>query len=348
MVSINDEKYMARCIQLARNGMINAQPNPMVGAVIVYNDKIIGEGYHVRCGEGHAEVKACGSVRREDEHLLKYSTIYVSLEPCSHYGKTPPCADLLISKQFKRCVIGCKDPFAQVQGRGIKKLKDAGMEVEVGVLEEECKKLNKRFMTFHSATRPFVTLKWAESADGFIDGHISNVYTQMLCHKRRAEHQAILVGHGTYASDNPSLTTREWYGASPKRYVVASPDCEVDDAFVHIHTTTVDNILKRMYEDGIQSVLVEGGAKLLQSFIDCGLWDECYVERSKDVIHGKVMAPQIGKEAELEEQSTLFGNIVDKWVLNSPCGLAHNPSGACSQPLGSLLTTPREPAHKGC
>ena len=146
-VSITDEKYMRRCIQLAKNGRKNAQPNPMVGAVIVYEGKIIGEGYHVRCGEGHAEVNACASVKKEDEHLLKESTIYVSLEPCSHYGKTPPCADLLISKGFKRCVIGCQDPFAKVQGKGIQKLKDAGIEVTVGVLEEECKALNKRFMT---------------------------------------------------------------------------------------------------------------------------------------------------------------------------------------------------------
>ncbi|MBP5699759.1 MAG: bifunctional diaminohydroxyphosphoribosylaminopyrimidine deaminase/5-amino-6-(5-phosphoribosylamino)uracil reductase RibD, partial [Methanobrevibacter sp.] len=161
-VSITDEIYMRRCIQLAKNGRKNAQPNPMVGAVIVHNGKIIGEGYHVRCGEGHAEVNACASVNKEDEHLLKESTIYVSLEPCSHYGKTPPCADLLVSKGFKRCVIGCKDPFAKVQGRGIQKLKDAGIEVTVGVLEEECKALNKRFMTFHALQRPFVTLKWAE------------------------------------------------------------------------------------------------------------------------------------------------------------------------------------------
>ena len=145
----DDEKYMRRCIQLASNGRINAQPKPMVGAVIVYDDKIIGEGYHVRCGEGHAEVNACASVRPEDEHLLKSSTIYVSLEPCSHYGKTPPCADLLVSKGFKRCVIGCKDPFAKVQGRGIKKLRDAGIEVTVGVLEKECMELNKVFMTSH-------------------------------------------------------------------------------------------------------------------------------------------------------------------------------------------------------
>ena len=151
-VSITDEKYMRRCIQLAKNGRKNAQPNPMVGAVIVYEGKIIGEGYHVRCGEGHAEVNACASVKKEDEHLLKESTIYVSLEPCSHYGKTPPCADLLISKGFKRCVIGCQDPFAKVQGKGIQKLKDAGIEVTVGVLEEECKALNNHLIAWTNTT----------------------------------------------------------------------------------------------------------------------------------------------------------------------------------------------------
>ena len=290
-----DELYMKRCIQLAKNGLMNAQPNPMVGAVIVYKDRIIGEGYHVRCGEGHAEVNACASVKLEDEHLLKDSTIYVSLEPCSHYGKTPPCADLLISKGFKRCVIGCQDPFAKVQGRGIQKLKEAGIEVTVGVLEEECKALNKRFMTYYGKHRPFVTLKWAESADGFIDGHISNTYTQMLCHKRRAEHQAILVGRKTFEIDHPSLNVREWVGKSPKRYVVSSQPLSLPEGFHLIQTTSVDNILQQLYKDGIQTVLVEGGAELLQSFIDSGLWDECYVEKGTITLNGKVKTPMLSQ-----------------------------------------------------
>lgn len=290
-----DEKYMSRCIQLAKNGRINSQPNPMVGAVIVYDGRIIGEGYHIRCGEGHAEVNACASVKPEDEHLLKDSTIYVSLEPCSHYGKTPPCADLLVSKHFKRCVIGCQDPFAKVQGRGIQKLKDAGIEVTVGVLEDECKALNSRFMTFHGRKRPLVTLKWAESKDGFIDGHISNIYTQMLCHKRRAEHQAILVGRKTYEIDNPGLDTRCWYGPSPKRYVASSKDIELKDGFNLIRSTDVEEILGRLYDDGIQTLLVEGGSQMLQSFIDSGLWDECYVERGDEDINGEVKSPVIEK-----------------------------------------------------
>lgn len=312
-VLTTDEKYMRRCIQLARNGRMNAQPNPMVGAVIVHDDRIIGEGYHVRCGEGHAEVNACASVKKKDEHLLRESTIYVSLEPCSHYGKTPPCADLLVSKGFKRCVIGCQDPFAKVQGRGIKKLREAGIDVSVGVLEEECKALNKRFMTFHGKQRPFVTLKWAESEDGFIDGHISNTYTQMVCHKRRAEHQAILVGRKTWEADKPSLTVREWYGSSPKRYVVSSQSLTLPDGFHLIQTTCVEGILKRLYEDGIQTVLVEGGAELLQSFIDSGEWDECYVEKGDLTLCGRVKAPVLSNAA-LKGVNTDFGQRIEEYV----------------------------------
>ncbi len=312
-VLTTDEKYMRRCIQLARNGRMNAQPNPMVGAVIVHDDRIIGEGYHVRCGEGHAEVNACASVKKEDEHLLRESTIYVSLEPCSHYGKTPPCADLLVSKGFKRCVIGCQDPFAKVQGRGIQKLREAGIDVSVGVLEEECKALNKRFMTFHGKQRPFVTLKWAESEDGFIDGHISNTYTQMVCHKRRAEHQAILVGRKTWEADKPSLTVREWYGSSPKRYVVSSQSLTLPDGFHLIQTTRVEGILKRLYEDGIQTVLVEGGAELLQSFIDSGEWDECYVEKGDLTLCGRVKAPVLSNAA-LKGVNTDYGQRIEEYV----------------------------------
>ncbi len=312
-VLTTDEKYMRRCIQLARNGRMNAQPNPMVGAVIVHDDRIIGEGYHVRCGEGHAEVNACASVKKEDEHLLRESTIYVSLEPCSHYGKTPPCADLLVSKGFKRCVIGCQDPFAKVQGRGIQKLREAGIDVSFGVLEEECKALNKRFMTFHGKQRPFVTLKWAESEDGFIDGHISNTYTQMVCHKRRAEHQAILVGRKTWEADKPSLTVREWYGSSPKRFVVSSQSLTLPDGFHLIQTTRVEGILKRLYEDGIQTVLVEGGAELLQSFIDSGEWDECYVEKGDLTLCGRVKAPVLSNAA-LKGVNTDFGQRIEEYV----------------------------------
>lgn len=306
---ISDEKYMRRCIQLARNGLLNAQPNPMVGAVIVHNGRIIGEGYHVRCGEGHAEVNACASVRPEDEKWLHESTIYVSLEPCSHYGKTPPCADLLISKGFKRCVVGCEDPFAQVQGRGIRKLRETGMEVTVGVLEAECKELNKRFMTYHGLHRPFVTLKWAMSADGFIDGHISNTYTQMHCHKLRAEHQAILVGRRTFEIDHPRLDTRLWPGASPRRYVVSSQPIVLPEGYHLIQTNDVHALLHQLYEEGIQTLLVEGGAQLHQSFIDDDLWDECYVEQGIESIQGSVPSPVLSSFSMVSQQMFLSNTI---------------------------------------
>ena len=264
---IDDEKYMRRCLQLARNGQQNAKPNPMVGAVIVSADgRIIGEGYHVRCGEGHAEVNAFASVRAEDEPLLKEATIYVSLEPCSHYGKTPPCADLIIQKGVRRAVVGCVDPFAEVQGRGIRKLREAGIEVTVGVLEAECKALNRRFFTFHREQRPYIILKWAQTANGFIDDHfkpiqISNDFTKMLSHKLRAEEDAILVGRVTDPLNLESL---------------------------HAHQ--------------IQSLIVEGGAKTLQSFIDKGLWDELRVETNLGMtVTDGTRAPQIPATAEVRE-----------------------------------------------
>src|SRR5574344_222598 len=312
-LSITDEKYMRRCIQLARNGQMNAQPNPMVGAVIVYKNKIIGEGYHVRCGEGHAEVNACASVKPENEHLLKESTIYVSLEPCSHDGKTPPCADLLISKGFKRCVIGCQDPFAKVKGHGIQKLKDAGIEVKVGVLEDECKLLNKRFITFHGKHRPYVTLKWAQSADGYIDGHISNVYTQMRCHQLRSTHQAILVGRCTYEKEHPLLNIREWIGNNPQRYVASSQSISLPEGYQLFNTNDISKMLDMLYEQGIQTLLVEGGAKLHQSFIDSGLWDECCVEYGVETIHGKVVAP-ILKNAVLKDTNISYEHRIDTYV----------------------------------
>lgn len=221
-----DEKYMRRCIQLARNGICHAAPNPMVGAVIVRDGKIIGEGYHVRCGEGHAEVNAIASVK--DESLLKDATIYVSLEPCSHYGKTPPCADLIIRKGIPRVVVGCVDPFSLVAGRGIQKLRDAGIEVTVGVLEKECRELIRAFVTFNLKKRPYITLKWAQSADGFLDirredgnaVRLSTPLSTLAVHKMRAEQKAILVGRRTALLDNPSLTVREWYGQNPLRLVI--------------------------------------------------------------------------------------------------------------------------------
>ena len=290
---IDDEKYMRRCLQLARNGQQNAKPHPMVGAVIVSADgRIIGEGYHVRCGEGHAEVNAFASVRAEDEPLLKEATIYVSLEPCSHYGKTPPCADLIIQKGVRRAVVGCVDPFAEVKGRGIRKLRDAGIEVEVGVLEKECEALNRRFFTFHREQRPYIILKWAQTANGFIDDHfkpiqISNDFTKMLSHKLRAEEDAILVGRVTDERDKPQLTVREWSGANPKRLII-------DRA----HPLNLESL----HAHQIQSLIVEGGAKTLQSFIDKGLWDELRVETNLGMtVTDGTRAPQIPATAEVRE-----------------------------------------------
>ena len=290
---IDDEKYMRRCLQLAQNGQQNAKPNPMVGAVIVSADgRIIGEGYHVRCGEGHAEVNAFASVRAEDEPLLKEATIYVSLEPCSHYGKTPPCADLIIKKGVRRVVVGCVDPFAEVQGRGINKLRKAGIEVKVGVLEKECMALNRRFFTFHREQRPYIILKWAQTANGFIDDHfkplqISNDFTKMLSHKLRAEEDAILVGRVTDERDKPQLTVREWSGPNPKRLII-------DRA----HPLNLESL----HAHQIQSLIVEGGAKTLQSFLDKDLWDELRVETNLGLtVSDGTRAPQIPATAEVRD-----------------------------------------------
>ena len=230
--------------------------------------RIIGEGYHVRCGEGHAEVNAFASVRPEDEHLLPDATIYVSLEPCSHYGKTPPCADLIIKKGVRRVVVGCIDDFAEVQGRGIQKLRNAGIEVEVGVLEAECQALNRRFFTYHREQRPYIILKWAQTANGFLDDHfkatqISSDFTKMLSHKLRAEEDAILVGRVTDEREHPQLNVRDWYGPDPKRLIVD-----------HAHPLS----LSSLYAHHIQSLIVEGGTKTLNTFIEKGLWDEIRVE----------------------------------------------------------------------
>ena len=322
-----DEKYIRRCIELASNGLCNAAPNPMVGAVIVHNGKIIGEGYHAKCGEGHAEVNAIRSVK--DETLLKETTIYVSLEPCSHYGKTPPCADLIISKGIPRVVVGCIDPFSQVSGRGIHKLREAGIDVTVGVLEEECKNLIRRFVTFNTQKRPYITLKWAESADGYIDINrengspvvLSTPVTSMYVHKQRAEHKAILVGRRTALLDNPSLTTRNWYGKNPLRLVIdrnltLPAELKLFDhstptmVFTEKQKNSEDNleyvaldfskdilpqICTVLYDRKIQSLLVEGGTTLLQSFIDSELWDEIFVEHSEKVLYEGVKSPIIPK-----------------------------------------------------
>ena len=216
---LSDADYMRRALQLASNGIFDAHPNPMVGAVIVAPDgRIIGEGWHRRCGEGHAEVNAVAMVRDEAEFLT--ATMYVTLEPCSHYGRTPPCAELIISKRIPRVVVGCLDPFEKVSGRGVKMLRDAGVNVTVGVLEEECWQLNVRFITAHTRRSPYVILKWAESADGYIDGRISTPLTSVMVHRLRAEADGILVGSGTALADDPRLDVRLAGGKDPVRVVL--------------------------------------------------------------------------------------------------------------------------------
>mgnify|MGYP002624604624 CR=1 FL=1 len=320
----NDEKYMMRCIQLAQNGKLGAAPNPMVGAVVVCDGRIIGEGYHAKCGEAHAEVNAISSVK--DESLLKRSTIYVSLEPCAHWGKTPPCANLIVSKGIPKVVIGCQDPFSKVAGKGIEILKQAGCEVKVGVLEEACRDLNKAFFTVQLKHRPFITLKWAQSADGFMDVErnggepvkLSSPLTRMVAHKRRAEHQAIIVGTRTALLDNPSLNVRDWCGPQPLRIVidrelklprqlrlfdgsqptlVVTEKADSVDGAMTFRADFSQSILPQLMEEllrrNIQSLLVEGGAKLLQSFIAEGLWDEAYVECCPQVLERGIMSPSI-------------------------------------------------------
>lgn len=309
-----DERYMRRCLQLAENGRRNAKPNPMVGAVIVSADgRVIGEGYHARCGEGHAEVNAFASVRKADEPLLKDATIYVSLEPCSHWGKTPPCADLIIRKGVRRCVCGCIDPFAKVQGRGVRKLREAGIDVTVGVLEQECLWLNRRFITFNTHHRPYIILKWCETANHVMGRRgeqlkISTPFTQMLSHKLRTENEAILVGRGTLENDHPQLNVRQWSGDAPERLVLTHHPELVPTGFTAF--TSIDGVLSHLYEEQKQSLIVEGGRQTLQAFLDRGLWDELRVEQAPWTAAGDTVAPAVPHEAELASREEWDGNVI--------------------------------------
>lgn len=302
-----EEKYMRRALELARHGLGNTSPNPMVGAVIVDNSgRIIGEGYHRRCGEGHAEVNAIASVADADRGALRDATMYVTLEPCSHYGKTPPCAKLIIDTGIPRVVVGAGDPFKEVAGRGIRMMREAGIEVAEGIMAAESRALNRRFMTAHEQQRPFVTLKWARSADGFMDSDradglpakFSTPLTAMLVHRLRSLHDAILVGSGTALADNPRLDCRLWPGRSP-RPVVIDRRGRLDEASLWMSNPIIltdsddlESNLKTLYSKGITSVLVEGGAELLQSFINSGLWDAARIETAPFTLgsHGRVAA----------------------------------------------------------
>ncbi len=326
------EKYINRCIELAKNGLGATYPNPLVGSVIVLNDKIIGEGWHQKAGEPHAEVNAINSVK--DKSLLKHATIYVNLEPCSHYGKTPPCANLIVENGIKKVVIGSVDSNSKVSGKGILHLQNNGCEVIVGVLEQECLNLNKRFFAFHNKKRPFIILKWAETQDGFIDklrdensenspNWISNVFSQQLVHKMRAEEQAILVGTNTALNDNPRLNTRNWFGLNairivldkslkiPSHYdlfdgsvktIVLTEKTPEESPYKNTHFEHIifskklpKQICDALYKNEIQSVIVEGGAKILQTFMTENLWDEAYVFVGNTKFENGLKAPELKK-----------------------------------------------------
>lgn len=323
----NDEIYMQRCIDLARLGSGRVAPNPMVGAVLVHENQIIGEGYHQNFGEAHAEVLAIESVK--DKTLLKNATLYVSLEPCSHFGKTPPCSNLIIQNEIKKVVVGTKDTHAKVNGGGIERLKKAGIDVVVGVLDKECRDLNKRFFTFHERQRPYVVLKWAQSADGFLDKvrtpeekgihWLSSPETKILVHKWRSEEQSIMVGRKTVQNDNPFLTVREYSGNNPIRIIIDaqlqvpeslnifSSDAQtlvfnrVKNAikgnieWIKLNETNVETILNELYKRNITSVFVEGGSRTLHYFIFGNVWDEARVIVGNVKLNEGTRAPFISK-----------------------------------------------------
>ncbi len=316
-----DETYMRRCLQIAKGGRLTARPNPSVGAVIVAGDgRIIGEGFTSAYGGAHAEVNAFASVRPADEALLPDATIYVSLEPCSHWGHTPPCCDLIISKGVRRCVCGCTDPFAKVQGRGIERMRQAGIEVTVGVLQQECMAANRAFMTANALQRPFILLKWAETANHFI-GHLphpnggrptplrlSSPFTQMLVHRLRAHCDALLIGRGTLEADRPLLNVREWIGRNPDRLVLTSRPDEVPEGFRPF--ADIPTALAYLTANKRQSLLVEGGAATLQAFIDAGLWDEIRVETAPMTVSQGVKAPSLPANAMLTRTATYDGRHI--------------------------------------
>lgn len=314
---------MQRCLQLAQNGLGRTYPNPMVGCVIVHNQQIIGEGWHTQAGEGHAEVQAINSVR--NKALLAQSTLYVNLEPCNHFGKTPPCTELIIQNKIKRIVIGTIDFFSEVSGRGIARLQQAGCEVIVGVLQSECREMNRRFFTFHQQKRPYIILKWAQSLDGYIAPitkeqktpfWITNPISRQLVHKWRSEEQAILVGKNTILEDNPQLTTRHWFGKNPLR-VVIDPTGEISEDYavydhkaksiifseknnhsskqhkIDFEKSPIASILNVLYMQGIQSVIVEGGSYTLQQFIAENLWDETRLLIGKKWLNNGIKAPKL-------------------------------------------------------
>lgn len=347
-----DVLYMQRCLDLAVKGAGYVAPNPMVGAVLVHDNRIIGEGYHRQYGEAHAEVNCIQSVSPEDRPLISSSTLYVSLEPCAHYGKTPPCSDLIIQYAIPKVVVGCRDPFPEVDGKGISKLLAAGVEVKVGVLEKECRELNKRFFCQVEKRRPYIILKWAQTADGFIAGNgserllISNDITNRLVHQWRSEEAAILVGTNTAILDDPALTNRLWKGRSPVRMVLdrslrlpgglklldGAQDTIVLNTIksgeqgktryykIDPQRDLIEQVLKAANENNLQSILVEGGAKLLQSFMDAGAWDEARVITNKNLFcKAGIQAPVLRQKDPVQVQYIQSDNICT--FINTPITL---------------------------
>lgn len=309
-------------------------PNPSVGAVLVYNNKIISEGFTSPYGGAHAEVNCIAYAKATTPDLIKKSTLYVSLEPCSHWGKTPPCADLIIQSGIKKVIIGSIDPFAQVAGQGLQKLMQAGIDVTVGVLESECKEVNKRFFTYQEKKRPYIILKWAETADGFIAPKkrstqnpvwITNTYSRQLTHKWRSEETAILIGAKTAIDDNPSLTTRNWKGSNPKRIVlnIREPLDRTLQIFdsqaetIELKTTDTSHICEQLYNSGIQSVIVEGGTTTIQSFIKNNLWDEARVFRGQSTFADGLKAPILNKHFKLVSTQNIQSDQLF-WYKNVP------------------------------
>lgn len=336
------ETYMHRCIQLAKLAEGYVSPNPMVGAVLVHNNRILGEGYHQVFGQPHAEVNCIHSVKAEDRALIPHSTLYVSLEPCSHYGKTPPCTELIIAHKIPKVVIGCMDPFPQVKGRGIAALRQHGVEVVTNVLEQECMELNKRFITFQTQHRPYIVLKWAQSVNGRMARAdrarfaISNEASRRLVHKWRSQEASILVGTNTAFFDDPELTNRFWNGPQPVRLIVDMElklpsnlklfnrqvktiifntlKHEEQDGLSYYQVTTdvnlVHQIVHALYQLKIQSVLIEGGAKLLQSFIGENMWDEARIITNEDLTMPEgIAAPALGLVQKITTQRLLSNRL---------------------------------------
>lgn len=303
---MSDELYMQRCLQLAALGLGKTSPNPMVGAVIVHNGKIIGEGYHHQCGQAHAEVNAINSVK--DKELLKESTLFVNLEPCSHFGKTPPCADAIIRYGIPKVVIGSIDYHDKVNGNGVRKLREAGVEVVENVCEADCEELNKRFFTFHQQHRPYIILKWAQTRDRFMDIDrngsetisywITNPALKVLTHKWRSEEDAILVGYNTMRNDRPQLTTREYPGKDPQRFVMQRGTDVIADLPYTPLSEKAEEAIQQLYNLKIQSVIIEGGKKTLEKFLEIGLWDEARILVGNQCWGKGLKAPKIPETPE--------------------------------------------------